>query len=346
MEAIEVFWRSLAHPSERELTQLHPAQPPVAVALQGGGAYGAYAWGVLDRLLAEEDFALAALSGASAGAINAVVAAWGLIDGGREGARAALRQLWTTIGQMSLLSPLGYPGANMQFDLLTRMVSPYQFNPLNINPLRDILVAMVDFDRLRKENRLPLFISATNVSTGGHRIFREQDITIDVLMASSCIPYVHQAVEIDGELYWDGGFSSNPPILPMVLETGCRSLLLVKLTADVEPELPKSAQDIFARLKRILFNAPLLRDLDALEEMQRLLRRTNLLPNDLRRLRDLTVRKITIDHAFFAGSNGSAMDPRPDLLNKLFEAGRQAAGDMVGGEFVDGSPAAETIGRA
>jgi NTE family protein len=231
---------------------------------------------------------------------------------------------------MSLMSPLGLPGASLQFDLLTRVVSPYQFNPLNINPLRDLLLGLVNFERLREEGRMPLFISATNVNSGDQRIFRENEITLDVLMASSCIPYVSQAVEIDGQPYWDGGFSSNPPILPLVLETGCRSMLLVKLTADDEPALPTAAPEIFARLRRIMFNAPLLRDLDALAEMQKLLHRTNLLPQDLRRLRDLILHKVTIEHAFFAAANGSALNPKPELLTKLFDAGWAAADDGAG----------------
>lgn len=324
-----MFWGSLSHRADNALPGPAETQPPIAIALQGGGAYGAYAWGVLDRLLEEEDLPIAGISGASAGAINAVVTAWGLLEGGREGAREALRRLWTAVGKMSLMSPFGLPGASLQFDLLTRVVSPYQFNPLNINPLRDLLVDMVDFDRLRLEGRIPLFISATNVNTGEQQIFREKEMTVDILMASSCLPYVSQAVEIDGQAYWDGGFSSNPPILPLVVETACRSLLLVKLTADDEPDVPKAAPEIFARLKRILFNAPLLRDLDALSEMQKLLHRTNLLPQDLRRLRDLILHKVTIDHAFFAASNGSALDPRPEMLSKLFDAGRDAADDSA-----------------
>jgi NTE family protein len=322
-----MFWGSLLRRGNNAPPEPVEPQPSIAIALQGGGAYGAYAWGVLDRLLEEEGLPIAGISGASAGAINAVVTAWGLLQGGRSGAREALRRLWTTVGQMSLISPFGLPGASLQFDLLTHVLSPYQFNPLNINPLRDLLVGMVDFDRLRDEGRLPLFISATNVNSGDQRIFREKEITIDVLMASACIPYVSQAVEIDGQHYWDGGFSSNPPILPLVLDTLCRSLLLVKLTADDEPMLPTTAPEIFARLKRILFNAPLLRDLDALIEMQKLLRRSSLLPRDLRRLRDLVLHKVAIDHAFFSAAEGSALDPKPDLLTKLFDAGREDMGD-------------------
>ena len=298
---------------------------PTALALQGGGAYGAFTWGVLDRILEDETFRPAAVSGASAGAVNAVIMASGYLKNGTEGARAALRCLWSRVGQMSALSPMSLPGASVPFDLLTRVLSPYQFNPLNLNPLRDLLVELVDFQQLQASAPFPLFISATDVSTGRQHIFREQDLFIDVLMASACIPYVSQAVEVGGRSYWDGGFTSNPPILPMVTEVHCGSLMVVKLTPDTEPTLPTAAPDIFARLKRILFNAPLLHDLDALLEMQDMLRRSSLLPADLRRLRDLEVREISIDHSFFGAVNGSALDPNSDLLGRLHDAGRTEA---------------------
>lgn len=301
-----------------------------AVALQGGGTYGAFSWGVLDRLLEEDDFSPAALSGSSAGAVNAVLTAWGLLEGGRDGARAALRRFWTSVGQMSRFSPMGLPGADLQFDLLTRVASPYQFNPLNINPVRDLLTDIVDFERLRRDSRIALFVAATDVESGDQHIFRETEIGIDVLMASTCIPYLHQAVEIEGHQHWDGGFSSNPPILPMVLDTPCRSLVLVKLTPDTEPTHPTSAPAIFARLKRILFNTPLLRELDALIQMQQMLRRTAKLSPDLRRLRDVSVHRLTIGHDFFPAKNGSAMVPRPELLEELHQSGRAAAEGLLG----------------
>lgn len=298
---------------------------PTAVALQGGGTYGAFAWGVLDRLLEEEDFDPRALSGSSAGAVNAVLVAWGLLDGGRERARHVLRRFWEAVGKMSLFSPMGLPGAHLQFDLLTRVASPYQFNPLNINPMRDLLTGIVDFERLRQECRRGLFIAATEVDSGDQHIFREHEITVDVLMASTCIPYLHQAVEIDGHQHWDGGFSANPPIMPMVMDTPCRSLLVVKLTPDSEPDHPTSAPAIFARLKRILFNTPLLRELDALGQMQRVLRRTALLSPDLRRIRDVEVHRATIGSEFFQDKNGSALHPRPELLEELHQSGRAEA---------------------
>jgi len=306
-----------------------PFEAPLALGLQGGGAYGAFTWGVLDRLLEDDQVPLGAISGASAGAVNAVVTAWGLLENGRIGARLALRQLWEGVGKLSAYSPMGLPGAGMQFDLMTRLLSPYQFNPLNLNPLRDLLAAMIDFERLKANCPLPLFISTTHVPRGEVRIFREYELTIDVLMASACIPTLQQAVEIDGEPYWDGGFSANPPLLPMVMETDCRSLLVVKLTPDEEPGAPTAAQEILARLKRILFNAPLLREIEAIEEMKKAVRGAGKLPANLARLRDLEMQSIAIGPEFFTSSKASAMNPKPEMLERLFEAGRKTANGLI-----------------
>ncbi|HVI50736.1 MAG TPA: patatin-like phospholipase family protein [Candidatus Sulfotelmatobacter sp.] len=305
-----------------------PFAAPTALGLQGGGAYGAFSWGVLDRLLEEDDLPLGAISGASAGAVNATVAAWGLLESGRPGAREALRRLWDGVGKLSAFSPLGLPGADMSFDLMTRVLSPYQFNPLNVNPLRDLLAGMIDFDRLKRDCPLPLFIATTHVPKGDVRIFRESEISLDVLMASACIPYIHQAVEMDGEPYWDGGFSSNPPLLPMVTQTDCRSLLVVKLTPDEEPGAPTAAPEIFARLKRILFNAPLMREMDAIAEIQRVVAIAGRLPPELARLRDLEIHSLSISPDFFV-PKGSALDPKPQLLERLFEAGRASADGLI-----------------
>jgi len=319
-----MFWRSHATALDRNHT--------LAIALQGGGAYGAFTWGVLDRLLAEDDVFPRAISGASAGAVNAVLIAWGMLEGGRDGARAALRRFWSEIGRTALMSPLGLPGADLRLDIWTRLFSPSQLNPLNLNPLRDILSAMIDFEALRASGEIALFLSATDVATGEPRVFREQAVSLDVLMASSCLPSMTQAVEIDGRSYWDGGFSANPPILPMVLETDCRTLLVVKLTPDEEPNLPTQAADIMARLRRILVNGSLQRDLSALQEMGTLLRRSALPSGDLRRIRDLAVRQVSIDHRFFSGSQDSAMSPRPEMLDRLFDAGVAAAELLIAQE--------------
>jgi NTE family protein len=321
-----MFWRSYVSPMKNGRAG---GSPPLAIALQGGGAYGAFTWGVLDRLLQEQDVFPSAFSGASAGAVNAAITAMGLLQGGRDGARELLKQFWTEVGQKSLLSPMVLPGADLQLDLWTRLLSPYQINPLNLNPLRDLLERMIDFEMLTRSSEIAMFISATDVATGEPRIFRESELTLDVLLASTCLPHLTQAVEVDGRRYWDGGLSANPPILPLVLETSCRTMLVVKLTPDEEPVLPTAAPDIMSRLRRILLNGSLHRDLVALSEMRNLLNRSNLSSGDLRRIRDLTVRQVTIDHGFFSGGGGSAISPRPDSLEKLRDAGSVAVESLL-----------------
>jgi NTE family protein len=298
-------------------------KPPLAVALQGGGAYGAFSWGVLDKLLADDGPPISAISGASAGAVNAVLLACGLAQGGREGARALLRKFWNAVGQQSLLSPMGLPGFALQLDLWSRLVSPYQFNPLDFNPLRDLLAAMVDFEVIRQQKAVHLFLSATDVATGEARVFREIEMTLSHVLASACLPHASMAVEIEGRRYWDGGLSANPPILPLVLETQCRSLFVVKLTPDAENAPVTAASDILSRLRRILLNGSLQRDLAALTEIQGLLERTLMPAPELRRVRTLPVQILAIPAHFFEGANG-ALHPRPDRLEQLFQAGTDA----------------------
>ena len=305
-----------------------PLRPDLGLALQGGGAYGAFSWGVLDRLLEERTFRPVAISGASAGAINAAVMAAGLVTGGREKAKAELEALWRSVAGTALFRMMGTPGVNLQLDLMTRLISPYQFNPFNINPLRELLGRLIDFDALAcKARRIALFFSATNVRTGAPRIFRETELSVDVLMASSCLPYLHHAVEIEGESYWDGGFSANPPILPLVLDSRCNTVLLVKLMPEAEEAAPTRAQPIFARMRRLMFNAPLKRDLEALEIIQTRLRRTNMrLPRDLVRLRALDLHSIAMPAELLAregGQGGTA------LIEQMRVAGRDAAEAML-----------------
>jgi NTE family protein len=305
-----------------------PFRAGLGLALQGGGALGAFTWGVLDRLLEDRRFRPTAISGASAGALNAAVLASGLARGGRQAARAGLEALWRGVAGMPFLRIMGAPGAHLQVDLMTRLMSPYQFNPLNINPLRDLLADLVDFSALGRRGKVALFLSATNVRSGRPRIFREDEISMEVLMASTCLPYLHHAVEIGGECYWDGGFSANPPILPLALEAACAGLLLVKLTPDTEDSVPTQAQPILARMRRIMFNAPLERDLDALAGMQAQLRRTTgRLPRDLVRLRALELAAITIPVELLEDkANGG------ELITHLHAAGRNAAQTMLEGQ--------------
>ncbi len=192
----------------------------IELALQGGGSHGAFTWGVLDRLLEDDRVRIEGISGTSAGAMNAVVVADGLDRGGKQGAREALQKFWTGVSEAGRFSPfqrtlvdrmlgrwtLDFSPGYLLFDLASRLVSPYQLNPLNVNPLRDLIIALVDFDHVRHAEGINLFVSATNVRTGKLKVFRREEMTADMVMASACLPFIFHAVEIDGEAYWDGGY--------------------------------------------------------------------------------------------------------------------------------------------
>jgi len=251
-------------------------QEPVLIdlALQGGGSHGAFTWGVLDRLLEEPRFYIAAISGTSAGAMNAAVLADGWIDGGASGAQAALEKYWRMVSRAAGFSPLqrspldrlmgrwslDTSPAYVAMDLMTRLLSPYDLNPLAFNPLRDILNESIDFERLAN-SPIKLFVTATRVRTGRGRIFRNGEITADVLLASACLPTMFRAVEIDGEAYWDGGYAGNPTITPLVRESDAHDTLLVQINPTERPEIPRSAAEILNRLNEISFNSPLAKEL-------------------------------------------------------------------------------------
>jgi NTE family protein len=251
------------------------ANLPVDLALQGGGAHGAYTWGVLDRLLEETWLTFDGISGTSAGAMNAAVLVDGYAEGGREGARAALASFWRRVSDAALLSPfrrtpldillgrwsLDNSPAFVAYDILARVVSPYDVNLLKENnPLRDILAESIDFGRLtRAETKL--FVTATNVQTGQGRVFRNAAITPDVLLASSCLPFMFQAIEIEDEPYWDGGYSGNPTIAPLVKECGADDIVLVQVNPVERIGTPRSAREIANRINEVSFNATLLKEL-------------------------------------------------------------------------------------
>jgi NTE family protein len=274
----------------------------LSLALQGGGSFGAFTWGVLDRLL-QEQVRLDAVSGASAGAINAVLLASGVAEGGPSAARAKLERFWRRVSQVAP------PRIVMEaaVELAQHNVSPYVFNPLGINPLRDLLAAEVDFDRLRSERPIQLLIAATRVSDGRLRLFREDEITVDAVLASGCLPRLHHAVEIDGEAYWDGGFSAKPPIRQLAIETTAEDILLVQLMPELGPGTPKDAKEIGARLTRLAFSQPLLKELEALEDLRRLCSSQVLLPAALcRKIRRLKLHRIAaVNRTGFAGGSNS-----------------------------------------
>ena len=256
----------------------------VELALQGGGAHGAFTWGVLDRLLADDRLAIEGISGTSAGAMNAVVLAAGMTEGGRPGARTALEEFWRAVSDAARWSPLrrtpldkltgswslDSSPAFILFDLMSRMVSPYDVNPMDINPLRDLLRALVDFDAVRRCDRVKLFINATNVRSGKVRVFRNAEIDAEVVLASACLPFLFQAVEIDGEAYWDGGYMGNPTLYPLVEDCDAEDMIIVQINPVYRPDVPRTARDIMNRLNEISFNSTLIKEVRAVHQIAKL----------------------------------------------------------------------------
>jgi NTE family protein len=254
----------------------------IDLALQGGGAHGAFTWGVLDRLLEDERVEIDAISGTSAGAMNAAVLAAGLLDGGRAGAREALRRFWARVGRAAGVGSAlaawfghwGLAGPQLAWyaDWVPGMRSAHVFNPLDLNPLRDILADEVDFARLRTQTGPMLFVSATQVSTGRLREFRRGELTAQAVLASACLPMLYQAVEIDGEAYWDGGYVGNPSLLPLIAESPTHDLVLVQVNPSHRAAVPTTRDGILDRINEITFNSSLVKELRSLALMRRLLR--------------------------------------------------------------------------
>jgi NTE family protein len=247
---------------------------PVDLALQGGGAHGAFTWGVLDRLLDESWLKIEGISGTSAGAMNAAALISGYVKGGPQAARETLERFWRRVSDSARVSPMQRSPLDVLLgrwtldsspffiasDLMTRVLSPYDLNPKGVNPLRDILGDVIDFDGLARAP-IKIFVTATSVSTGRGRIFRNADVTPDALLASACLPTMFQAVEIDGQFYWDGGYSGNPTITPLVRECDSKDTILIQINPIERKETPRSATEIANRLNEVSFNSVLLKEL-------------------------------------------------------------------------------------
>ncbi len=256
----------------------------IALALQGGGSHGAFTWGVLDRILEDETLEIIGVTGTSAGAMNAVVMADGLVRGGREEARLRLRQFWEAIGRMpgfaSLLGSLSgefqaqmhleQTPAYQAWDLIARNLSPYDLNPLNINPLRDPLIKLVDFDRLRAQQDLELMVCATNVFTSRRRVFGRKDISVDAVLASACLPQMFPAIEIDGEPYWDGGFSGNPAMAPLLRRLPKCDFIVVRIDPMIRVVRPRTPHEIQDRVTELSFNTTFWLEIGALAALLKL----------------------------------------------------------------------------
>jgi len=311
---------------------------PVLVdfALQGGGAHGAFTWGVLDRLLEEPWLRIDGISGTSAGAMNAAVLVHGYADNGADGARAALETFWRRVARAALLSPLrrtpldvllgrwtlDHSPVFVAMDLMARLFSPYDLSPGGANPLRDILAEIVDFNRLAQAS-IKLFVTATNVRTGRGRVFRNDEITPDVLLASACLPTLFQAIEIDGESYWDGGYSGNPTITPLVRECRSQDTILVQINPVERPGSPRSARDILNRLNEVSFNAVLLKELRMIALLRQVAQPDN---SENAKWADMRIHRISSDVMVELGYS-SKLNAEWEFLCMLRDEGRRA-GDI------------------
>lgn len=312
-----------------------PSKPKeISIALQGGGAHGAFAWGVLDCLLEDGRLTPNAVVGTSAGAMNASVLAHGLERGGNEYARTELRKFWEKVSKASLGSPMQptffdrvFSPGNINLspgwifhDMVTRNFSPYQLNPLNSNPLRKILGSIVDFQALQHTEKVKLFICASNVLSGRIKVFSGQDISLDAVMASACLPEVFQAVEVKGEYYWDGGYMGNPPLYPLFYHTDCRDVLIIQINPINITELPTTAHTISDRVNTLSFNSSLMREMRTINFV------SNLIESGYDRggtLKKINIHTIDAEDVMQNLGVSSKLNADWSFLTHLFEIGRE-----------------------
>ena len=305
----------------------------INLALQGGGSHGAFAWGVLDRILEDERIVIEGIVGTSAGAMNAAVIAHGLTQGGNQEARRSLSRFWEAVAEnavYSLLKPswidqlmgpgcLDYSPGWIMMDNLSRMLSPYQTNPANYHPLRDILSAQIDFEKLRQSDNVKLFVCASNVKTNRLRVFEHGEISIDAVLASACLPSLFQAVEIDGEYYWDGGYMGNPPIFPVIYNCTSTDVVLIMINPIQVEQVAQDAQSILDRIHTISFNSSLMREMRAINFVNRLVAGGF---DDGGRLKAIRIHCIDAEDEMRNLRVSSKYNTNYDFLMWLFELGR------------------------
>ncbi len=319
----------------------------INLALQGGGSHGAFTWGVLDTLLADERLDIAAVSGTSAGAMNAAIMLQGWSEGGRQGAIGSLRAFWTDIGALSAVSPVRRsPLDRLQgnwnlddsptaiwLDYMQRTFSLWQRNPLHLDPLRDIVKRHFNQDAVRACADIKLFVAATNVETGKVRIFTRADISLDALLASACLPNAQDAVIIDGVPYWDGGFRGNPAIWPFIYESDSRDVVLVELNPQFRKGVPRSNAQVADRLNEITFNSALIDEMRAIAFVCNLIDKGALSGPEATRFRPMLIHSIANDEAMGKLGAVSKSNIEPEFLDYMFKLGRQAAADWLAAHF-------------
>jgi NTE family protein len=317
----------------------------INLALQGGGAHGAFTWGVLDRLLEEKYLGFEGLSATSAGAMNAAVFAYGLAVGGRDGARKALAGYWKRVSDAASLGPLqpspidrmlgdhklAWSPAFSLMGFVTRVLSPYEFNPSDYNPLRNVVEQSIDFEVLRHPDcPVKLFLSATNVRTGKVKVFAGQEISVSAVMASACLPTMFHAVEIDGEAYWDGGYMGNPALFPLIYNCKSADIVIVHINPLYRKELPYAAGDILNRINEISFNSSLMREMRAVSFVTGLVKQKRIVDHDIRQI---LMHSITDDEFMGALSPTSKYNADWDFLIFLRDQGRKCANGWLASNF-------------
>ena len=316
----------------------------INLALQGGGSHGAFTWGVLDRMFQEDRLWIEGISGTSAGAMNAVVATQGMHDNGATGAREELEKFWRAVSVAGQGSPIKRTPLDVLFgtwsldnspgyvmaDAVSRMASPYDLNPLGINPLRDLVERFIDFDKVNGCADMGLYISATNVETGRARVFHREEVTLDVVMASACLPNMFKAVEIDGVPYWDGGYMGNPVLFPFINHSPSSDIVIIQINPLLRPGTPRNARDIQNRVNEITFNASLLRDLRTIDLIHRLIENGALTNNEYR-----TMNMHLIDGCedMLALDASSKLNSEWAFLLHLRDLGREHADRWLGTNF-------------
>ena len=317
----------------------------INLALQGGGAHGAFTWGVLDRLLDEKDLAFEGLSATSAGAMNAAAFACGFALDGREGARKALTNFWKRVSDTARLGPLqpnpidrmlgdhklAWSPVFSAIGFVTRLLSPYEFNPSDYNPLREVVEQSIDFDVLRRPGSpIKLFLSATNVRTGKVKVFAGDEISLSAVMASACLPTMFHAVEIDGEAYWDGGYMGNPALFPLIYNCKSTDIVVVHINPLFRKKLPRTADDILNRINEISFNSTLMREMRAVSFVTRLVTEGRVVGKELPHV---LIHSIADDEFMGALSSTSKYNADWEFLTFLRDQGRKCAGDWLSTNF-------------
>lgn len=319
----------------------------INLALQGGGAHGAFTWGVIDAILEDGRVEIEGLSGTSAGSMNAVIFAYGMLKG-PEGARKALHDFWKEVSDAGrAYSPaqqlplekllfghrLEYSIANHWFKMMVHSFSPYQLNPLNLNPLKAIVLKSVDFKELHEKSQTKLWLTATNVRTGRARVFATDELSADVVMASACMPNLFQAVKIDGEYYWDGGFMGNPVLYPLIYDTESPDIVIVHINPIERADIPMTSEEISNRVHEISFNTALIKELRAVYFVHNLMEKGWIKDEYRDQMKNVLIHSIRSDKALEDQSIASKVSADWGFLKMLRDRGRACAQEWLTENF-------------